>query len=208
MSLQERLDSEKQLSLDLGLEIQDLEAQIKEKKLQKDKVITKATNIAKIMERVNGLAGELKEILSNASGVFGEEDAIDDITDVFTAVGEEIKSDFEAHKNKADNPYLEQQQTGDRVSESIEHSPQQLTIVASDEMPEPDDNETPLTIKNAKELINGLDKTELQIMSLKFGWGNLSSINSVAKAIAKDKVTRYELENYLNKYLERSLLAG
>ena len=100
----------------------ELAKQLKEMREAQESLVTMVANQVKLAKRATDLKAQVKAFLSDVAGVHGDEDSIDDYMSVIEEAAEEIKADFETHKNREDNSYLQKQDTGDRVIERSENN--------------------------------------------------------------------------------------
>ena len=150
----------------------------------------------------------MTKLFKDSCSVYGDAQAMQDMVNDVKSLVDGVTENFDDYAQSDRFLNAETADLEDVQDDEQPAKPERLTLVSADEMPEPDDNKTPLTASQAKELIGHLDKTQLSQFSIMASLGTLSSLKSIANKIAKLGTTRYEVEWALESIQRRALKAG
>ena len=207
-ALQQRNDSTANNIEQLRLEIQGIQEQLnllnQQVRVQSQQHEAQQTLAKEWQKQLQAMT----KLFKDSCSVYGDAQAMQDMVDDVKGLVNNVTDNFDDYAQSDRFLNSETAEIEDDHDDELPAQTEQLTLVGADEMPEPDDNTTPLTRKNAEVLISGLTKQQLRTMAVSNEWGNLSAHSSVAKAIEKAKITRYQLENYINNYLDRKMLVS
>ncbi|BAQ65545.1 hypothetical protein [Geminocystis sp. NIES-3709] len=192
------LQSRNNLTLDTLASIQgsikDLQAQLE---LLNNK-FTDATKVANaqanLTKRWKEAIAPLKDLLKYSCGVYGDPEVLNEMVADIQEMADAVANNFDKHKGE-ENPYL------DGVKEKQPEPEVVITLLPDldESMPDVDDNETFLNERQALKLIEHLDKTILKKLAVLNDFGNLSTPKAIAKKISESAITRYQLEQDLQR---------
>lgn len=189
--------------------LSQIQGSIEELKIQLEQLNQKFTDATKLANAQANLTKQWKEsieplkaLLKKACAVYGDADVLAEMVGDIQEMADEVANNFDAHKEE-ENEFLDgvkdKQPEPNIVALPDKQNDDAVLISIEESMPDVSDNETLLSENNALKLIEHLDKSILKKLALLNDLGNVSTAKSIAKKLAEIGVTRYHLEQDLER---------
>lgn len=157
-----------------------------------------ATAQANLTKQWTEAIAPLKQLLIEACAVYQDSSVLDAMIDDISVMADDVKNNFDQHKDKP-SKFL------DEAKPITEFAPALPTVQDMDEEETNFDN--PLTKRQAADMVKSLNTELLKRLSAFEGFGQLSAVSSIAKAIVDNKMTRSQLEQDIKLLMDRYLNA-